>query len=501
MINQNIFNITFYGKDDEGNDIKIEIPQAICHMDIEYNMGSLPNADFHIHPYCEDKDGKLFSMTIDDKKAEDKLIERGESEMSDTTNTVEKEFGYSLDLIAVRFPIQSGYDLNSKLYYYLIHSDDRINIGTYFKAKDSRKIRLNTTITPDNAKRISIRSSSNWNDCGYRECVLRVEGVKKNISMDDIAEVEKHIIAREFVVQLTVDSIEKKDFDYPYVFKNIDTFGWCEDCAFRYSLGSHFYEDYDKLVADINPENVEALASNKPSLTDEYTVQWDASRAINSGVNINNINTFSKEEKRMDIKKLMGDFVFGTFNADSVKYSFNGIAFKSTDGTYNVYEEDGSLTNVSDMVMDIPVFAMPVSKAKIGVGDVILHPTTKKPLIVKENTETAIVAVEPNTTEIKTLAPKKSIFGFDFYTKIMTPMDMCGDIKANEDNPFGNMLPFLMMKDGGNNNDMLTMMMLSGQFKNFNDNPMLMMMLFGDNKNNNDMLTMMMLSGMMKNKQ
>jgi len=167
-----------------------------------------------------------------------------------------------------------------------------------------------------------------------------------------------------------------------------------------------------------------------------------------------------KEEKSMNMKKLMGDFMFGKVDTNTIKYSFNGIAFKAEDGvTYNVYNEDGSLTNVSDMVMDIPIFAMPVSKSQLAVGDVILHPADRTPLVVKENAKTAIVAVEPKSNEIKTFAPKKSIFGFDFYTKIMTPMDMFGGTNANAENPFGNILPFLMFSDG--NTDMSSMLMFS----------------------------------------
>lgn len=192
-----------------------------------------------------------------------------------------------------------------------------------------------------------------------------------------------------------------------------------------------------------------------------------------------------KEEKSMNMKKLMGDFMFGKVDTNTIKYSFNGIAFKAEDGvTYNVYNEDGSLTNVSDMVMDIPIFAMPVSKAQLAVGDVILHPADRTPLVVKENAETAIIAVEPKTNEIKTFAPKKSIFGFDFYTKIMTPMDMFGGANANAENPFGNVLPFLMFSDG--NTDMSSMLMFSmmngKDNKGFDANMMLPLMLMSDKK-------------------
>lgn len=200
-----------------------------------------------------------------------------------------------------------------------------------------------------------------------------------------------------------------------------------------------------------------------------------------------------KEEKNMNMKKLMGDFVFGKYEGTTVQYSFNGIAFKSNDGTYNVYNADGTLTNVSDMVMDIPIFAMPVSKSQLQVGDIILHPADRTPLVVKENANTAIIAVEPKSNEIKTLAPKKSIFGFDFYTKIMTPFDMFGGANANADNPFGNMLPFLMMGDN-NNNDMSTMLMFSMMNGgNMDMNSMLPFMLLNDKSSDNNNLLMAML--------
>lgn len=197
-----------------------------------------------------------------------------------------------------------------------------------------------------------------------------------------------------------------------------------------------------------------------------------------------NTNEKSKEENNMNMKKIMGNVLFGKYDSSTIKYSFNGIAFLGADGTYNVYEKDGSLTNVSDLVMDIPVFAMPVSKTKIAVGDVILSPDGNKPLVVKEINDVTIVAVEPYTTEIKTFAPRKSIFGFDFYTKIVTPMDMFGGTTANADNPFGNMLPFLMFGDGKfDDNSMLMLAMMGGgtAFEGNNILPFLLMSKGGDN--------------------
>lgn len=227
-------------------------------------------------------------------------------------------------------------------------------------------------------------------------------------------------------------------------------------------------ENVKKTKETIIIQHPDGTITTSPFNTEQLYVKTDDVRSIQGDINSGTRLVFKngqsidviKEEKSMNMKKLMGDFMFGKVDTNTIKYSFNGIAFKAEDGvTYNVYNADGTITNVSDMVMDIPVFAMPVSKAQLAVGDVILHPADRTPLIVKENAETAIIAVEPKSNEIKTFAPKKSIFGFDFYTKIMTPMDMFGGANANADNPFGNMLPFLMMGDG--NTDMSTMLMFT----------------------------------------
>ena len=213
-----------------------------------------------------------------------------------------------------------------------------------------------------------------------------------------------------------------------------------------------------------------------------------------------NTNEKSKEENNMNMKKIMGNVLFGKYDNSTIKYSFNGIAFLGADGTYNVYEKDGSLTNVSDLVMDIPVFAMPVSKAKIAVGDVILSPDGNKPLVVKEINDVTIVAVEPYTTEIKTFAPRKSIFGFDFYTKIVTPMDMFGGTTANADNPFGNMLPFLMFGDGKFDDNAMLMFAMMGGGTAFEGNNMLPFLLMNKDGDNDFLSTFMLMNAFNQNK-
>lgn len=205
---------------------------------------------------------------------------------------------------------------------------------------------------------------------------------------------------------------------------------------------------------------------------------------INLGGNDMNTNMFGNMFKNMK---------FGKLETNDIKYSMKGIAFKTTDGDYVCYNPDFTFTNVANMVMDIPIFAMPVSKDQIKVGDVIKHNDAW--VIVNDVASSEIKVAKPWTKEIVSVIPETSIFGFSFYTKVINPFENFGTT-ATADNPFGNILPFMFMSgDTKNSNDTFMMMLALGGGKIDFNNPMMMYMLMGDKGNTNDMLMMMMLSG------
>ena len=92
--------------------------------------------------------------------------------------------------------------------------------------------------------------------------------------------------------------------------------------------------------------------------------------------------------------------------------------------------------------------------------------------------------------------PTKNIFGFNFYTKIVSLFDGCFDAVSNE-NPFGNMFPFLLMENNNNITDVMMMMMLSGNKNNINfNNPLMLAMLMdSDDKNFKDVIPFMLMMG------
>lgn len=202
-------------------------------------------------------------------------------------------------------------------------------------------------------------------------------------------------------------------------------------------------------------------------------------------------NEYNKKKNggKSMFNNLMKNFKFGKMDTNAIKYSFNGIAFQTEDNDYVVYNPDMTFTNVSEMVMDIPIYVMPVPKSDVKIGDIIIH--NSEFVIVQSIESKEIRVAQPRTKEIVGIIPEKSVFGFDFYTKVIDFTKNFSN-SATSSNPFGN-LPMLMMMDNqDNNNDMLMFMMMNGGKMDFN-NPMFMYMMMSKSEDKSNLLPLMML--------
>lgn len=222
---------------------------------------------------------------------------------------------------------------------------------------------------------------------------------------------------------------------------------------------------------------------------------------IKNGGETEKVLTEKVEEKNMNknmFSGIMKNFQFGKVDTDKIAYSMNGMAFKNQNGDYVVYNADGTATNVSTLAFQMPLFAMPTALTNIVAGDVIVHNKENEYVVVKEVTKTAIVAIAPDRNEIVTIVPEQSIFGFAYYTKIISPMTMFNN-QASESNPFGNILPFMLMDDDNENDSMniiMAMSMMNNGGGNSNMNILFpFMMLNGDKNNKDNLLMLMMMSG------
>lgn len=399
----------------------------------------------------KDLHGEIFTLNIPSERKE------------------EKEVDTNFYLITVRFMSRPGcYKFNTKLYDYYITAElknslvNRLGIGSEIKilGKSGEELYSGNKLRVENIM-------------GFET----LEDAKLVSGIEELKEIKNLVVLGEYRLDLS------SNFPKYSIYKNKTYYNDIEA------------EKYWNMCSYFLPPANESKANKQPFDGQELYVSTADTKPLYYAANANiNKNIVTTEEKNMS-KNMFGNMFknmkFGLFNSQSVKYSFNGIAFKTSDGDYVTYNDDFTFTNVADMIIDMPIFAMPVSREQISVGDVIRHNDTW--VIVNEVSDTEIKVAKPWTKEIVTVIPETSIFGFSFYTKIMNPFEGLGK-EANADNPFGNILPFLMMQnDGGDSINTLMMAMMFGGGKIDMSNPMMMYMMMSQNKEIDPMMMMLMM--------
>lgn len=399
----------------------------------------------------KDLHGEIFTLNIPSERKE------------------EKEVNTNFYLITVRFMSRPGcYKFNTKLYDYYITAElknslvNRLGIGSEIKilGKSGEELYSGSKLRVENIM-------------GFET----LEDAKLVSGVEELKEIKNLVVLGEYRLDLSSNFPKYSIYENKIYYNDIEAVKYWNMCSY------------------FLPATNESKANKQPFDGQELYVSTADTKPLYYVVNTdNNKNITTTEEKNMG-KNMFGNMFknmkFGLFNSQSVKYSFNGIAFKTSDGDYVTYNDDFTFTNVADMIIDMPIFAMPVSREQISVGDVIRHNDTW--VIVNEVSDTEIKVAKPWTKEIVTVIPETSIFGFSFYTKIINPFEGLGK-EANADNPFGNILPFLMMQnDGGDSINPIMMAMMFGGGKIDMSNPMMMYMMMSQNKEIDPMMIMLMM--------
>ena len=194
----------------------------------------------------------------------------------------------------------------------------------------------------------------------------------------------------------------------------------------------------------------------------------------------------SEKDSNKEDKKMKGfNFDFGPVNGDKVRMSIYGIAVKNNAGTYVSFNpQSQEIIDVDILNFDGEQFLykMPVAISAIRTGDVVIH--SRKPMFVEVVNATDITVVDVFEGERKNIMPTKSPFGFNFMTKVVSIMDMMnGGSAPSAENPFGNILPFLMLNQKGENdfNPMMLMLMMNQQGTANNMNMMLPLLMAPQN--------------------
>ena len=202
-----------------------------------------------------------------------------------------------------------------------------------------------------------------------------------------------------------------------------------------------------------------------------------------------------KEKENMDTNKMFNSFEFGPVD-DRIKMSPYGMAIRNADGRYVSYDaKNGNIMDVEVFNFDNHklIWKMPVAVSAIAVGDTVIH--MKKPMFVTSITN-GITVIDIFNGEVKTIVPAQNMFGFNFVTKVVSLFNFTGDNTPTAENPFGNVMPFMLM--GNEDMDMkdFFMMMAVANGGNMNamfQNPFMLYAMMSDNENMKEMLPFMLM--------
>ena len=223
------------------------------------------------------------------------------------------------------------------------------------------------------------------------------------------------------------------------------------------------------------------------------------------GITINGKKVLTEENDSMDMKEF--GFDFGPVNDTSIAVCPYGIAVKRVTGDGYCYYDPKKCEVVDCTPLTFNnkklLYKMPVAISAIAEGDVIMH--NGVPMFVKgiEDDQGRIVVIDISVSEEKYILPVKNIFGFNFVTKIISLLDMknCG---ASADNPFGNMLPLMMLAGDSKDLDPMMLLMMGGcggslDMSQMPQNPIMMYLLMNGASNKfKDLLPLMLMMNQQK---
>lgn len=181
----------------------------------------------------------------------------------------------------------------------------------------------------------------------------------------------------------------------------------------------------------------------------------------------------TKEKNTMNIPSFKFDFGPA---GDNVAMSPYGLAIKTPQNGWIAFNPDSNQTiDVTGLTFNFKnmIYKMPVAIEQLNEGDLILH--QKLPMFVLEVDEdnSRVIAIDLAASEEKIIIPVANMFGFNYITKI-APLFNFGKMTPSADNPFGNIMPMILMSSimddnkSKDDNDLLQTMMMLGMLGNNN---------------------------------
>ena len=262
----------------------------------------------------------------------------------------------------------------------------------------------------------------------------------------------------------------------------------------------------DLLNAQLQSYNADEYVL-KPNETSSVSIDNNLLHGLINGLReqadkeiIDMFNSKEKEkESKMDFSKMLNiDFGKVPHTAE-LKPSIYGVAVLGFDNRYRAYDKiNDKVMDVTGMTFDTDMlFKIPVAVSQVRVGDVIIN-ASNYVTVTNVHPDGTFTVVDPKASEQKIAIPAKNMFGFDFVTKVIYPLENM--IQPNDANPFGLNPMAMMLLAGDSNMDMTTILAMSmmGGNSAMDQNMILPLMLMGNKSGNSDnlVLAMMMMNQM-----
>ena len=188
-----------------------------------------------------------------------------------------------------------------------------------------------------------------------------------------------------------------------------------------------------------------------------------------------------KKEDKTNMKNIFGQF--GPITDGSIALSIKGMAVRNPAGKYVAYDTDAEeMYDVDILHFDIktPIFfKIPVAITAIEFGDIIIHNDSHYCYVIDGDGKQFTV-IDITNSEQRIILPQKSPFGFNFVTKVISLMNP--STTADKDNPFGNIMPMIMLAGDLDSKDILPFLLMNKNNMDFQNNPMLLYFLMQKNE-------------------
>ena len=287
--------------------------------------------------------------------------------------------------------------------------------------------------------------------------------------------------------------------------------------VFAYDISTNVRQDVDEVVSKIDKleekikiqevkakEDIDYIQDKLDNLTKKVDQIQQVSEVLGDRISElderqekrNKCSVRKDNEKIMNTNKMF-NFDFG-FVDSNIRMSPYGMAVRNADGRYVSYDvKTGSVIDVEPFNFEGHrlMMKMPVAIKDVAIGDIVIH--NHKPMFVV-STGDKITAIDIYNGEEKTILPTFNMFNFNYITKVFSLFNFTGNNTPTAENPFGNIIPFMLM---GNENmdmkDFFTMMAIAngGNMSSMFQNPIMMYMMFNGTTEMKEMLPFMMMSG------